>query len=256
MGSPRKIGVLTFHRSINYGSYWQARCLVEGLHARGHDAELLDHDCERVRRCRARLRAAAGIAAANAPARSSRPMPPRPASSREAARVAAAVAPVRSHEPEGAGEYDLIVVGSDEVWNFRHPWYGSKPIFFGEELSAERLVSYAASFGNHSAWHGIDPGWARKLDRFSQVSVRDENSWHLVRNGTGREPALVLDPCLQFRRLCQASRSRAPSSRYAAGLWSRLPGVARSGEFGGGRTSEGYRWSASAIATTGPTISS
>ena len=30
-----KIGVLTFHRCINYGSYWQARSLVEGLRSRG-----------------------------------------------------------------------------------------------------------------------------------------------------------------------------------------------------------------------------
>jgi Polysaccharide pyruvyl transferase len=36
------------------------------------------------------------------------------------------------------------------------------------------------------------------LNRFSALSVRDENSWHLVRNGTNREPTLVLDPCLQF----------------------------------------------------------
>src|SRR4051794_11570546 len=49
MVSPRKLGILTFHRSLNFGSYWQARCLVEGLRARGHDAELLDHDCDRVR---------------------------------------------------------------------------------------------------------------------------------------------------------------------------------------------------------------
>src|SRR3954452_10900851 len=50
MASSRKIGVLTFHRSINYGSYWQARCLLEGLRARGFDAELLDHDCREARR--------------------------------------------------------------------------------------------------------------------------------------------------------------------------------------------------------------
>ena len=31
-----KVGVLTFHRCINFGSYWQARCLVEGLRSRGH----------------------------------------------------------------------------------------------------------------------------------------------------------------------------------------------------------------------------
>ena len=48
MARPRKIGVLTFHRCINYGSYWQARCLVEGLRALGHDAELLDHHCDEV----------------------------------------------------------------------------------------------------------------------------------------------------------------------------------------------------------------
>ena len=30
-----RVGVLTFHRCINYGSYWQARCLVEAIAARG-----------------------------------------------------------------------------------------------------------------------------------------------------------------------------------------------------------------------------
>ena len=50
MAKPRKIGVLTFHKCINYGSYWQARCLIEGLRAAGHDAILLDHVSERVDR--------------------------------------------------------------------------------------------------------------------------------------------------------------------------------------------------------------
>src|SRR6266496_1522248 len=50
----KKVGVLTFHKCINYGSYWQARCLVEWLLARGHDAELLDHDCACVRRAEAK----------------------------------------------------------------------------------------------------------------------------------------------------------------------------------------------------------
>ena len=48
MDGPVKIGVLTFHRCINYGSYWQARCLVEGLRAGGHDAVILDHASRRV----------------------------------------------------------------------------------------------------------------------------------------------------------------------------------------------------------------
>jgi hypothetical protein len=197
MASSRKIGVLTFHRSINYGSYWQARCLVEGLRARGYDAELLDHDCECVRR--------AELSCALQPELPRRT--PRRYLRSYAAKTRKFMDAIASlprsrrfslHEPEKADEYDAIIVGSDEVWNFRHPWYGSKPIFFGDRLKADRLVSYAASFGNYSAWDGIHPDWAGKLDRFSELSVRDENSWHLVRGGTGREAALVLDPCLQF----------------------------------------------------------
>src|SRR5688500_20036997 len=45
---PRTIGVLTFHRCINNGSYWQARCLVSALRERGHDAVILDHHSRRV----------------------------------------------------------------------------------------------------------------------------------------------------------------------------------------------------------------
>jgi hypothetical protein len=206
-----RIGVLTFHRSINYGSYWQARCLVEGLRARGHDAELLDHDCKCIRR------AELGCALQpELPRRTPRRfLSSYAAKTRKFVRAAGALPLSRRfslHQPQQAGNYDAIVVGSDEVWNFRHPWFGSKPIFFGEELRAERLVSYAASFGNHSAWDGIDPEWARRLDRFSTISVRDQNSWHLVRGGTGREPALVLDPCLQFPDSTAMSRS---SGRYA-----------------------------------------
>ena len=54
MGQHKKVGILTFHKCINYGSYWQARCLVEGLSACEHEVELLDHDCGRVRRAEAK----------------------------------------------------------------------------------------------------------------------------------------------------------------------------------------------------------
>jgi hypothetical protein len=203
MARGQKIGVLTFHKCINYGSYWQARCLVEGLRARGHDAELLDHDCDVVRRAEARCAFQPKL-----PERTPRgELGAYAAKTRKFARAIAELPqskPFPVHEPEAAGEYDAIVVGSDEVWNFRHPWYGSTPIFFGDGLKAGRLISYAASFGNHSAWHGLASDWADKLGNFSSISVRDENSWHLVRNGTGREPPIVLDPVLQFASVAAA----------------------------------------------------
>lgn len=193
----KKLGILTFHKCINYGSYWQARCLADGLRGRGHEVELLDHDCHCVRRAEVRC-ALQPTLPERTPRRELRQY------AEKTRRFVKAIADLplskrfSLHEPQAAGDYDAIVVGSDEVWNFRHPWYGSKPIFFGDGLKTDRLISYAASFGNHSAWDGMHPGWARKLGRFSAISVRDENSWHLVHNGTSRKAVLVLDPCLQF----------------------------------------------------------
>ena len=160
------MGVLTFHKCINYGSYWQARCLAEGLRARGHDAELLDHDCRCVRRAEAHCALQPKLPRANAAPRASALMRAKTRRFVDAIAHLPLSRRFSLHEPETAGEYDAIVVGSDEVWNFRHPWYGSKPIFFGDGLKAERLVSYAASFGNHNAWDGIDArlgGQARPL---------------------------------------------------------------------------------------------
>jgi hypothetical protein len=218
----KKIGVLTFHKCINYGSYWQARCLAEGLRARGHEVELLDHDCRCIRRAEVRC--------ALQPALPDRtPRHELKLYAEKTRRFVRAIAQLplsrrfSLHEPEAADEYDAIVVGSDEVWNFRHPWYGSKPIFFGDGLKAKRLVSYAASFGNHSAWDGIDSAWARKLGRFAAISVRDENSWHLVRNGLDRAPALVLDPCLQFADKVPRETEQ-PREPFAVVYGHRFPG--------------------------------
>jgi hypothetical protein len=217
----KRIGVLTFHKCINYGSYWQARCLAEGLHGRGHSVEILDHDCACIRR--------AEVQCALQPTLPDRtPRHQLKDYAKKTRRFVRAIGQLplsrrfSLHEPEGTDEYDAIVVGSDEVWNFRHPWYGSKPIFFGDGLKTNRLVSYAASFGNHSAWDGIDPEWSRKLDRFSAISVRDENSRHLVRNGLEREPAVVLDPCLQFPEAIPGGRRNEQGS-YAVIYGHRFP---------------------------------
>ena len=65
-------------------------------------------------------------------------------------------------------------------------------------MLAQRLISYAASFGNYDACWGLEQTWVDKLRHFAMISVRDANSQLLVTTALGVEPALVLDPCLQF----------------------------------------------------------
>ncbi len=209
---PLKIGVLTFHRCINYGSFWQARCLVEGLQKRGHNAVLLDHHSPRVNfrewKCALRPTWPTPIPLADYAgylqktrkffaAFETLPLSPR----------------FDLENPQAMGEYDLVVVGSDEVWNLRHPWYAGSTLFYGVGVRAPRLISYAASFGNYDASEGLPEAWAERLRHFNSISVRDDNSRTIIENALGFVPITVLDPCLQFPLEVE---SKAPFKNYVA----------------------------------------
>lgn len=197
VNSQQKIGVLTFHRCINYGSYWQARCLVEALRARGHDAVLLEHVSSRVNR-------AEWLCALEPVLPTPTPKSDYPLYTRKMLKFFRAFAelPGSPHFtlecPVDMDSYDLVIVGSDEVWNLRHPWYGGYPLFYGGGIRAQRLASYAASFGNYPAADKLEPAWAERLAAFDLISVRDENSRMIINDALGLDPELVLDPCLQF----------------------------------------------------------
>lgn len=215
MTTPKAIGVLTFHRCINYGSYWQARCLVEGLRRMGHDAVLLDHHSPAVNRREWRCALA--------------PLLPEKSSARDRLRYAvktrrfldAFEALPRSarfdlDDPDALGEWDLVIVGSDEVWNRRHPWYGDHALFYGHGIRAGRLVAYAASFGNQPASDLLPRFLADRLRTFAHISVRDANSAAIAGAALGRKPETVLDPCLLFPRSVERPPLRPADGPYIA----------------------------------------
>lgn len=205
----QKVGVLTFHRCINYGSYWQARCSAEGLRTRGVEAVLLDHQSGRVNRAEWRC-ALQPLLPARAPAADRALYAAKARKFFEAFERLPLSRPFDLEDPGGMEPVDTVVVGSDEVWNFRHPWYAGYPLFFGDGLRAERLVSYAASFGSHDACDALDARWAERLQRFDALAVRDDNSRRLLEGALGRAPELVLDPCLQFAHICRREPTTEP----------------------------------------------
>ena len=198
----KKLGVLTFHKCINYGSYWQARCLVEGLRTKGFDAEILDHDSRRINiaewKCAYEPLLPKRVDAAAHPlyrekikrffmAFEQLPLSPR----------------FNIDAPASMAMYDTVIVGSDEVWNLFHPWYGKHPVFFGSGLKTNNIISYAASFGNYAATTGLGTQWINYLQKFSSISVRDYNSQFIIRKALGIDPSVVLDPCLVFPDNCE-----------------------------------------------------
>ena len=192
-----KIGVLTFHRCINYGSYWQARGLVEGLQKRGHDAVILDHQSSRVNFSEWKC-ALQPVLPTHVPASDHALYREKVEKFFKLFEGLPLSPPFDLNDPSQMEAYDLVVVGSDEVWNLSHPWYSYCPLFYGDGLKAKRLISYAASFGNYQASWGLDKDWANKIFQFDHISIRDDNSSAIIEQALGFKPEMVLDPCLQF----------------------------------------------------------
>jgi len=188
-----KIGILTFHRCVNYGAYWQVRCLSDFFKRAGYEPQVLDYGWKGflVREIGHALRPFRGAPKSDVFRFGVKTLKCYGAQQRLRRTPGFSL-----RSPPDFSDFDLITVGSDEVWNLSHPWLGKVPLFFGERLKPKRLVSYAASFGNYAATNGLPAEWAHRLQRFDNISVRDNNSFELVQQHVGRTPTLVLDPCL------------------------------------------------------------
>ncbi|MDK4702229.1 polysaccharide pyruvyl transferase family protein [Rhizobium sp. CNPSo 4062] len=210
-----RAGVLTFHGCINYGSYWQARCLVEGLRSMSVDAVLLNHRSKRVDlaewRCAFRPQLPVATAKEDYPLYRKKIRKFLDAISR-----LPLSAPFALENPSAIEDLPVVIVGSDEVWNLHHPWYGGSGLFFGEGLQKPLLSSYAASFGNFNSAQRLNGHWAEQLRNFSRISVRDLNSKRLLGEALGLEAELVLDPCLQFPRAILDAGKEESLSPYTA----------------------------------------
>lgn len=91
-------------------------------------------------------------------------------------------------------DYDLFVVGSDQVWNptFRH----GCPTDFLRFADPGRRVAYAASFGiSELPGHYAAP-YRTMLAGIDEISVRESSGAGLVHDLIGRKVPVVLDPTM------------------------------------------------------------
>ena len=99
---------------------------------------------------------------------------------------------------------DVLIIGSDEVFNCvqDNPNVGFSPELFGANNRAQKLVSYAASFGSTTEdamkHYGIYDEIEGYLLKFDRISIRDDNSFNIISNMIGKEPDRHLDPVLIY----------------------------------------------------------
>ncbi|MDE6461762.1 MAG: polysaccharide pyruvyl transferase family protein [Muribaculaceae bacterium] len=111
-------------------------------------------------------------------------------------------------------EYDVIVCGSDQIWNPYITGYQLDNAFFGilPNASNAKLVSYAASVGHIVNLRGYEKVFVDKLKHLSSISVRENNlADYILSLNSGFSVDVVVDPTILaginvFETLC-AKRS-------------------------------------------------
>lgn len=107
--------------------------------------------------------------------------------------------------PNYSPEVDILVFGSDEVFNTvqyvergkGHAWQ-----LYGADNNAGKLVSYAASFG-YTTYEGLEKynmldKSKELLSKFADFSVRDKNSYDIIKKLIGKEASINIDPVLLY----------------------------------------------------------
>lgn len=207
-----RIAILTFHRAYNCGAVLQAWALKTVLERMGHVVEFPTCNSvgetdrwrfyewhNREKRGLQWIRSVVGRAYANL-----RSIPYNLGSipcegilRRRYKAFRLGHLPERNCLPVDFGKhYDLIIVGSDQVWSERHS-KADAPLFFGENLPCDvRRIGYAVSYGDKPLDRDKIDRVARALENFSAVSVREKLAKDQLSRFANRDVQEALDPTL------------------------------------------------------------
>ncbi len=196
--SNKRIGIMTMHKVLNYGSALQAYALQHHISSTGNDAELIDYIFPNGKR-----KSAGSIKATiiNSVANALVYFPKKRKKQRFAAFYDSYFncSKEQFNSPEELmefkPEYDVLITGSDQVWNPKH--IKDDLSFFlpfaGKEMPK---YSYGSSFSTATIPDTLSETFRKNLMRYNQISVREKSGLEIVKNLTGKEADFVCDPTL------------------------------------------------------------
>lgn len=193
-----KIGIITFHRTANYGAIIQAYALQEFLKGQGHDVYIIDYVpniirqrirdvflTKDIRTIPVRIQSYQKYMLLNRFVDKEMKLTKRYTSNDE----------LQEYPPD----FELFISGSDQIWNkfFTFQGEGNPTFTYFLDFVPEgrKKISYATSLGFCQAdekYNSLVKGW---LEKYSAVSVRESSARHILRQ-MGVEAVLSPDPTL------------------------------------------------------------
>ena len=199
-----KIGILSMQRIKNYGSFLQAYGLKQLILSIGHQVEFVDYHVEKSviesKSKKGKINKILEILKEDAPLKQ---------------KIQYIVFKKNfgkkyfnllglTDEPNYNAKVDTLVIGSDEVFNCvqENQNVGYSLELFGKDNKANKLITYAASFGNTTIEklekYNKKEEIAKLLSKFDTISARDKNTGSIVESITNKKVEYNLDPVLIY----------------------------------------------------------
>jgi hypothetical protein len=197
-----KVGIITIHKINNYGSVLQAYALQRACEELGCEVEIIDYCFPNAYHTHNKY----------ATMSDSQPNEPK------LIKMLYGLALTRQHKgirtfvakyqhlserqyaspdelKNDAPHYDVYITGSDQLWNPRH--CNGDPAFmlhFAPDSAVK--ISYAASIGANAIPEQLHPLYKELLGRYKRIGVRELSGVEIIRELTGKDATVVLDPTL------------------------------------------------------------
>ncbi|MFN6564374.1 MAG: polysaccharide pyruvyl transferase family protein [Nostoc sp. ChiSLP01] len=190
-----KIGIITYHFTINYGATLQAYALFKFLQSYGYDVEIIDYRPKSIRlEQRKYLYPKRYWINPNMLIKARKKV----INMNKFLYKNTKISQKKFYDKNSLNEYnhlyDVVICGSDEIWNVNST-RGLDTPYFLDFINGEktRKVSYAPSFGSTTDL-GLNKEKVHNLLKdFHSISVRDNNSFSLI-NQSSLRIKKVVDP--------------------------------------------------------------
>lgn len=221
MKKPR-IGIVTFHRAVNYGAVLQAYALQKSMEKLGVNCDIIDYRNKKLEEKHhessfLRCRTPKDFARFFLRPKKRNPKYKKFQAFRNNHLSLSAPCSTAEELSKLADAYDSFLVGSDQVWNYNITGFdGAYFLDFVEDQ--KKRNAYAASFGIDTIPPEYQKQYKNYLDEFNCIAVREREGQKLVKDLTSRDVEIVLDPVLLLNKKewsqISANPVEMPSSDY------------------------------------------
>lgn len=192
-----KIGIITMHKVLNFGSALQAYALLHKIEELGYDCEIIDYLFPpRRKKKRTMALFIKGLFSDFRSLIMGFPQKKKSRRFREFYEAYYKLSPIAynaetiSTDPP---DYDVYMTGSDQVWNPRHIREDSN-FLLSFVPKGKPKISYASSFATSIIPEDKKNLYGRCLNDYQRISVREPSGVQLVKTLSGKDADVCCDP--------------------------------------------------------------